>query len=143
MNKQVQKANQTIKDIQAKGSDATAYDLQRLANAQLKVEQKSINYVYSQLKRAYNSEKPTAFETTIKEVAGSKFPSLSAFKKAYSAKYVSMWGGIGAIRKLNPKFQRADKVKRQNKAQAKAVGSVVNTTKKAVKVRKAKATKVA
>ena len=139
MNKQVQKANETIKSIKAKGSDATAYDLQRLANAQLKIEQKSINYVYSQLKRAYNAEKPSDFEATIQSIAGSKFPSLSAFKRAYSAKYVSMWGGIGAIRKLNPKFQRADKVKRQNKAQAKAVGSVVNTTTKAVKVRKAKA----
>ena len=139
MNKQVQKANETIKSIKAKGSDATAYDLQRLANAQLKIEQKSINYVYSQLKSAYNAEKPSDFEATIQSIAGSKFPSLSAFKRAYSAKYVSMWGGIGAIRKLNPKFQRADKVKRQNKAQAKAVGSVVNTTTKAVKVRKAKA----
>ena len=139
MNKQVQKAKETIKSIKAKGSDATAYDLQRLANAQLKLEQKSINYVQGQLKRAYNSEKPSDFESTIQQVAGSKFPSLSAFKKAYSAKYVSMWGGIGAIRKLNPKFQRADKVKRQNKAQAKAVGSVVNTTTKAVKVRKVKA----
>lgn len=137
MNTQVKKATQTIKDIQSKGSEATAYDLQRLANAQLKIEQKSINYVYAQLKRAYNSEKPSDFEATIKQVAGSKFPTLSAFKKAYSAKYVSMWGGIGAIRKLNPKFQLADKVKRQNKAQAKAVGSVVNTTAKGIKVRKA------
>jgi hypothetical protein len=139
MNAQVKKANQTIKEIQAKGSDATAYDLQRLANAQLKVEQKSINYVYGQLKRAYNAEKPTAFETTIKEIVGANFPTLSAFKKAYKAKYVSMWGGMGVLRNLNPKFKRADKVKRQNKAQAKAVGSVVNTTIKGAKVKTAKA----
>jgi len=140
MNAQVQKAKETIKSIQAKGSDATAYDLQRLANAQLKVEQKSINYVYSQLKRAYNAEKPSDFEATIQSIAGASFPTLSAFKKSYKAKYVSMWGGMGVLRNLNPKFKRADKVKRQNKAQAKKVGNVVNTTIKGAKV---KATKVA
>lgn len=142
MNKQVQKAKETIANIKAKGSDATAYDLQRLANAQLKVEQKSINFVYSQLKRAYNAEKPSDFEATIQSIAGAKFPTLSAFKKGYKAKYVSMWGGMGVLRNLNPKFKRADRVKRQNKAQAKAVGNVVNTTIKGAKA-KAKATKVA
>ena len=97
MNKQVQKAKETIANIKAKGSEATAYDLQRLANAQLKVEQKSINFVYSQLKRAYNAEKPSDFEATIQSIAGSKFPTLSAFKKGYKAKYVSMWGGMGGF----------------------------------------------
>ena len=119
MSTAINKANETIKTIKAKGTEATAYDLQRLASAQLKVEQKSINYVYSSLKRAYYSEKPSDFEATIQTIAGAKFPTLSAFKKEYKAKYVSMWGGIGTLRSLNPKFKLADKVKRQNKAEAK------------------------
>lgn len=113
-----QKALNTIKEIEKKGNDATAYELQRLANAYLKQEQKSLRYVYAQLKRAFDSG-ASDYEKTIVRVAGKTFPTFAKFKNIYKAKYVSMWGGIGTLRSLNPKFQIADKVKRQNKAEAK------------------------
>lgn len=114
----MQKAEKTIKEIKAKGAKATAYDLQRLANAQLKQEQKSLRYVHGQLKRAYESGK-SDFEKTILELSGSKFPTFASFKNTYKSKYVSMWGGMATLRALNPKFKLAVKVERQNKAEAK------------------------
>ena len=113
-----QKALNTIKEVEKKGTQATAYELQRLANAYLKQEQKSLRYVYAQLKRAFESGK-SDYEKTIVKVAGKTFPTFAKFKNSYKAKYVSMWGGMGTLRSLNPKFQLADKVKRQNKAEAK------------------------
>ena len=113
-----EKVLNTIKLIEHKGTEATAYELQRLANAYLKQEQKSLRYVYAQLKRAYDSG-VSDYDKTIIRVAGQAFPTFAKFNNSYKAKYVSMWGGIGTLRSLNPKFQIADKVKRQNKAEAK------------------------
>ena len=113
-----QKALNTIKEIEKKGTSATAYELQRLANAYLKQEQKSLRYVYAQLKGAFESG-ASDYDKTIVKIAGKTFPTFAKFKNSYKAKYVSMWGGMGTLRSLNPKFQIADKVKRQNKAEAK------------------------
>lgn len=113
-----ERALKTIKEITAKGTKATAYDLQRLANAYLKQEQKSLRYVHAQLKSAYTLAK-SDYDKTIVKISGANFPTFAAFSKSYSSKYVSMWGGMATLRALNPKFQLADKVKRQNKAEAK------------------------
>lgn len=113
-----QKALNTIETIKSKGNDATAYDLQRLANAYLKLEQKSLRYVYAQLKRAYNTGS-SEFEKTIIELSGKAFPTFAKFEKTYKSKYISMWGGMATLRANNPKFQLAKKVQRQNKAEAK------------------------
>lgn len=113
-----QKALSTIETIKAKGTNATAYDLQRLANAYLKLEQKSLRYVYAQLKKAYNTG-TSEFEKTIVELSGKAFPTFAKFEKTYKSKYISMWGGMATLRANNPKFQLAKKVQRQNKAEAK------------------------
>lgn len=113
-----QKALNTIETIKAKGTEASAYDLQRLANAYLKLEQKSLRYVYAQLKKAYESN-TSEFEKTIFELSGKNFPTFAKFEKTYKSKYISMWGGMATLRANNPKFQLAKKVQRQNKAEAK------------------------
>lgn len=114
-----QRVAATISKFQKVGiENLTGYELQQYSNALLKQEQKSLRYVYATLKRAYeggNSE----FELTIKTLAGSKFPTFAAFKKAYKSKYVSNWGGMATLKALNPKLQLKAKVKRQNKATAK------------------------
>lgn len=114
-----QKVAATISKFQKVGiENLTGYELQQYSNALLKQEQKSLRYVYSTLKRAYEGGK-SEFELTIQTLAGAKFPTFAAFKKAYKSKYVSNWGGMATLKALNPKLQLKAKVKRQNKAEAK------------------------
>jgi len=114
-----QKVALTIKTLGSKPvSDLTAYEVQRLQSALRKEEQKSLRYVYATLKREYESNS-TAVEQLTYNLAGAKFPTFAAFKKAYKSKYVSLWGGGMALKALNPKHQLSAKVKRQNKAEAK------------------------
>lgn len=114
-----QKVQSTIDTLGSKNvSELTAYELQRLQSALRKQEQKSLRFVYATLKREYESNS-TAVEKLTFELAGKKFPTFSAFSKAYKSKYVSLWGGGMALKALNPKHQLSAKVKRQNKAEAK------------------------
>ena len=114
-----QKVQLTINTLGSKNvSELTAYELQRLQSALRKQEQKSLRFVYATLKREYESNS-TAVERLTFELAGKKFPTFSAFSKAYKSKYVSLWGGGMALKALNPKHQLSAKVKRQNKAEAK------------------------
>ena len=115
-----EKREKTIKELQSKGRDnLSGYELQRLISALWKKEEKSLRYVYNQLKGAYNSDKPTEIEKRVKELAGANFPTFAKFKGAYTLKHFSKWGGLSVLRKLNPNYQRAQRVKRQNKAQSK------------------------
>lgn len=110
----------TIKTLQAKGRDElTGYEIQRLAAAMWKQEEKSLRYVYNELKRAYHSETPNDIEKLVAQLTGAKFPTWGAFNKAYTLKHYSRWGGLNVLRNLNPNFQRAQRVARQNKATAK------------------------
>ena len=63
----VVKAEATIKSIKAKET-RTAFDLQKLANAVYKVEQKSISHVYKQLNSLYNDKGELA--ELVRELAG-------------------------------------------------------------------------
>jgi len=54
----------------------------------------------------------------VRELAGSKLPTFKAFATAYKGT-PCLWYGFATLRKLNPKFKLAEKVKRQNKATAK------------------------
>ena len=115
-----QKRELTIKTLSAKGRDElSGYELQRLVSALWKQEEKSLRYVYNELKRSYHSENPSQIDQLVKQLTGSKFPTWGAFKKAYTLKHFSRWGGLNTLRGLNPNYQRAQKVKRQNKATAK------------------------
>ena len=115
-----EKRTLTIKTLQAKGRDElTGYEIQRLAAALWKQEEKSLRYVYNELKRAYHSEKPSEIENLVIQLAGANFPTWGAFKKAYTLKHFSRWGGLNVLRNLNKNYQRAKRVQRQNKATTK------------------------
>lgn len=111
----VVKAMNTIATIKAQDKK-TAFDLQKLANAVYKVEQKSISHVYKQLNGLYNDKGELA--DLVRELAGKKMPTFKAFAEAYKGT-PCMWYGFATLRKLNPKFKLEAKVKRQNKATAK------------------------
>jgi phosphopantetheinyl transferase (holo-ACP synthase) len=109
----------TIKTLSAKGRDElTGYEIQRLASALWKQEEKSLRYVYNELKRAYNSEKPSSIEALVIQLTGKAFPTWGAFSKAYTMKHFSRWGGLNVLRNMNHNYQRAQRVARQNKATA-------------------------
>jgi len=116
----MKKAEQRVKENRNVNlSELSGHNLHLLANAQYKVEQKSIGFVYNTLKRAFYSEENLDFENSVKVLAGSTFPTLSAFKKAYTYKHTSIYGGLGTLKKLNKVFQVKAKIARQNKAVAK------------------------
>ena len=109
------KAIDTINAIQAQETKS-AFDLQKLANAMYKVEAKSVSYVYKQIALMYINE--GASGDVERELAGTKLPTFKAFATAYKGT-PCLWYGFATLRKLNPKFKLAEKVKRQNKATAK------------------------
>ena len=115
MSKATLKAVETINAIKAQDKK-TAFDLQKLANAVYKVEQKSISHVYKQLNGLYNDKGELA--DLVRELAGKKMPTFKAFAEAYKGT-PCMWYGFATLRKLNPKFKLQAKVQRQNKATAK------------------------
>ena len=115
MSKATQKAVETINAIKSQETK-TAFDLQKLANAIYKVEAKSISHVYKQVSTLYSES--TELGEVVRELAGAKLPTFKAFATAYKGT-PCLWYGFATLRKLNPKFKLAEKVKRQNKATAK------------------------
>lgn len=115
MSKATAKAVETINAIKSQETK-TAFDLQKLANAIYKVEAKSISHVYKQVCSLY--EDHTELGEVVRELAGAKLPTFKAFATAYKGT-PCLWFGFATLRKLNPKFKLAEKVKRQNKATAK------------------------
>lgn len=115
MSKATQKAVETINAIKSQETK-TAFDLQKLANAIYKVEAKSISHVYKQVSTLYSES--TELGEVVRELAGAKLPTFKAFATAYKGT-PCLWFGFATLRKLNPKFKLAEKVKRQNKATAK------------------------
>ena len=109
------KAVETINAIKAQ-DERTAFDLQKLANAIYKVEAKSISHVYKQVSALYGEQ--TELGEVVRELTGAKLPTFKAFATAYKGT-PCLWYGFATLRKLNPKFKLAEKVKRQNKATAK------------------------
>lgn len=113
----------TIAEISVKPiNERTKVEQQRLTNAYFKRMHKSINWVYAQMREAYHTDKSSVLLPEIikeiKQSAGSKFPSKKAFIEAHK-KGASFYYAIGTLLDLNPNYQRAQKVKRQNKAQSK------------------------
>ena len=109
------KAVETINTIKAQETKS-AFDLQKLANAIYKVEAKSISHIYKQVSALYSES--TELGDTVRELAGAKLPTFKAFAGAYKGS-PCLWYGFATLRKLNPKFKLAEKVKRQNKSEAK------------------------
>ena len=115
MSKATIKAVETINTIKAQETKS-AFDLQKLANAIYKVEAKSISHIYKQVSALYSES--TELGDIVRELAGAKMPTFKAFATAYKGT-PCLWYGFATLRKLNPKFKLAEKVKRQNKATAK------------------------
>lgn len=109
------KAVETINTIKAQ-EKKSAFDLQKLANAIYKVEAKSISHIYKQVTALYSEQ--SELGEVVRELAGKKLPTFKAFATAYKGT-PCLWYGFATLRKLNPKFKLAEKVKRQNKATAK------------------------
>lgn len=109
------KAVETINTIKAQ-EKKSAFDLQKLANAIYKVEAKSISHIYKQVTALYSEQ--SELGEVVRELAGKKLPTFKAFATAYKGS-PCLWYGFATLRKLNPKFKLAEKVKRQNKATAK------------------------
>ena len=109
------KAVETINTIKAQ-EKKSAFDLQKLANAIYKVEAKSISHIYKQVTALYSEQ--SELGEVVRELAGAKLPTFKAFATAYKGS-PCLWYGFATLRKLNPKFKLAEKVKRQNKATAK------------------------
>jgi histone deacetylase complex regulatory component SIN3 len=115
MSKETLKAVETINAIKAQETKSS-FDLQKLANAVYKVEAKSISHIYKQVTTLYSES--TELGDIVRELAGLKLPTFKAFATTYKGT-PCLWYGFATLRKLNPKFKLADKVKRQNKAIAK------------------------
>ena len=112
-----QQREKTINTLTAKGRDElSGYELQRLISALWKQEEKSLRYVYNELKRSFHNDKPSDLDSLVVKMVGKAFPSWGVFQKAYTLKHFSRWGGLSVLRGLNPNFKRAQRVKRQNKA---------------------------
>tara|TARA_R110000772_G_scaffold230063_1_gene340865 strand:- start:317 stop:715 length:399 start_codon:yes stop_codon:yes gene_type:complete len=113
-----QRTANTIKKLSTK-EGRTAHESVLLANAQYKTEVKTLGFVYGTLKREYFSEDNTALSLAVREVVGKEFPTRAAFKKEYKAQTFHVWGGLQAVKRLNPVNKVAARVARQNKAEAK------------------------
>lgn len=113
-----QRTANTIKKLSTK-EGRTAHESVLLANAQYKTEVKTLGFVYGTLKREYFSEDNTALSLAVREVVGKEFPTRAAFKKEYKAQSFHVWGGLQAVKRLNPVNKVAERVARQNKAEAK------------------------
>jgi len=113
-------ADRIIANKDADLNALSGFNLQLLANAQYKVESKSVSYVYGLLKGAFYSEDANSFESSVKVLVGKSFPTRALFTKSYASKHVSVYGGLATLKKLNPSYQLAAKVKRQDKAVANA-----------------------
>ena len=113
-----QRTANTIKKLSTK-EGRTAHEAVLLANAQYKTEVKTLGFVYGTLKREYFSEDNTALSLAVREVVGKEFPTRAAFKKEYKAQSFHVWGGLQAVKRLNPVNKVAGRIARQNKAEAK------------------------
>lgn len=115
---QRQRTAKTIKNLSAK-TERTAHEGVLLANAIYKTETKTLNFVYVTLKREFFNEENTDLAIVVREIVGANFPTRAAFLKEYKANGFHIWGGLQALKRLNPKNKLKAKIERQNKAVAK------------------------
>lgn len=104
------KLQKTIDTLTAKGIDnLSGYELQRLTNATMKIENRTLSKVYKDLKNASPEIRPL-----VVALVGKQFPSFKTFAaQAKEKPYFSIWDGLSMLRKLSPTAKLAAKVKKQ------------------------------
>lgn len=99
----------------SKSETLTTYELKRLVNAKMHLENKSLSKIYKEL------QKPsTEIKVLITQMLGKyDFPTFSEFKEKATGTYFSTWKGLTILLEFNLNVKRKTKVENQNKAIAK------------------------
>lgn len=117
VSKAITKKIEAINKLQekAKKETLTTYELKRLVNAKLYIENKSLSKVYKELQKPSEEIKPLIAQMLGKN----KFPTFAEFAEKANGTYFSTWKGLTILCKFNLNAERKTKVARQNKAIAK------------------------
>ena len=99
----------------SKTETLTTYELKRLVNAKMHLENKSLSKIYKEL------QKPSSdIKVLITQMLGKyDFPTFSEFKEKAQGTYFSTWKGLTILLEFNLNVKRKTKVENQNKAIAK------------------------
>lgn len=111
--KAIVKAEETIKTLSAKKTK-TSFEYQRLINASLKIEDKSLSKVYALVTK----HSSTTVKGLVKEMLGTKLPTFATFREAVVKKYpqrqyFSVWQALGVLKGFSQSAKVADKVAKQ------------------------------
>lgn len=102
-------------ETKAKKESLTTFELKRLVNAKMYLENKSLSKVYKELSNPNDEIKPLID----KMLGKSKFPTFAQFKAKAKGEYFSTWKGLTILCKFNLIANTKTKLERQNKAIAK------------------------
>lgn len=106
-----------INKLEAKGEKdgLTTFELKRLVNAKMYLENKSLSKVYKELSNPNEEIKPLID----KMLGKSKFPTFAQFKAKANGQYFSTWKGLTILCKFNLIANTKTKLEKQNKEIAK------------------------
>ena len=104
-------------EAKAKSERLTMYELKRLINAKMHIENKSLSKIHRELQKPSKELKPLITEMLGKN----KFPTFNEFKEKAKNKgqYFSTWKGLTILCEFNKSAKLGSKLERQNKAIAK------------------------
>ena len=119
VSKATAKKLEAIRNLEAKAKSErlTMYELKRLINAKMHIENKSLSKIHRELQKPSKELKPL-----ISEMLGkNKFPTFNEFKEKAKNKgqYFSTWKGLTILCEFNKSAKLGSKLERQNKAIAK------------------------
>tara|TARA_R110000803_G_scaffold155629_1_gene220248 strand:- start:1759 stop:2145 length:387 start_codon:yes stop_codon:yes gene_type:complete len=99
----------------SKKETLTTYELKRLVNAKMFIENKSISKIYKELQKPSDEIK-----VLITQMLGkNKFPNFKEFAEKSKGTYFSTWKGLSILCEFNLNAKRKTKVNTQNKNIAK------------------------
>lgn len=99
----------------AKTETLTTYELKRLVNAKMYIENKSLSKVYKELQKPSAEIKPLITQM----LGNNKFPTFAQFAEKSKGTYFSTWKGLTILCEFNLNAKRKTKVAKQNKVIAK------------------------
>lgn len=99
----------------SKNETLTTYELKRLVNAKMHLENKSLSKIYKELQKPSTEIKPLITQMLGKN----KFPTFTEFKEKAKGTYFSTWKGLTILCEFNLNAKRKTKVAKQNKVIAK------------------------
>lgn len=102
-------------ETKAKKESLTTYEIKRLVNAKMYLENKSLSKVYKELSNPNEEIKPLID----KMLGKSKFPTFAQFKAKANGQYFSTWKGLTILCKFNLIANTKTKLEKQNKEIAK------------------------